>query len=564
MQKSCASCGSNFEITDDDLAFLGKISPTFGGKIFSIPPPDLCYDCRQQRRLAQRNERNLYKRQCDMCQKNMISVYSSDKQTPVYCPTCWYGDGWDPLTHQLEYDFHRSFFEQFHDLWRGFPKMGILTIGDNINSEYIHNGYRLKNCYLIFDGEQAEDSYYGELYGLIKDCCDFFFLKECQLCYECVLCQNCFDLQYSRFCSNCSNSLFLLDCVSCRNCIGCVNLRQKEYHIFNEPVSEEEFERRKHEFHLETHSGVESLRAKCEKFFLSKPRRASRGLHNENVSGDNLHECKDTFHSFDCLGVRDGRYCTNCMMGGNDIGDIDAWGDQLSVAYNCAYIGAGANSLIGCFYVGMGASNVYYSMFCMLGASHCFGCVGLKKHSYCILNKQYSKEEYEALIPKIIHEMENDNEWGAFFPPNLSAFAYNETVAQDYFPLTKEQAIAKGWSWRDKIEEMQNVEKVIDANLLPDSIADIPDDILNWALRCESTKHPYRIQKAELAFYRKMNIPIPRKHFDVRHAERIALRNPRKLWKRACGKCGKEMQTTYAPERPEIVYCEECYLKEVY
>jgi CxxC-x17-CxxC domain-containing protein len=44
----------------------------------------------------------------------------------------------------------------------------------------------------------------------------------------------------------------------------------------------------------------------------------------------------------------------------------------------------------------------------------------------------------------------------------------------------------------------------------------------------------------------------------------MKLRNPRKLFKRTCDKCGKGIQKTYAPERPEIVYCQECYEKEIY
>ena len=95
-------------------------------------------------------------------------------------------------------------------------------------------------------------------------------------------------------------------------------------------------------------------------------------------------------------------------------------------------------------------------------------------------------------------------------------------------------------------------------------IADVSDDIVKHILTCEITGKPYKIIPQELKFYREMNLPIPRKCPDQRHKERMALRNPRKLWSRKCKKCGKEMQTTYAPERQEIVYCEECYLKEIY
>ena len=30
-----------------------------------------------------------------------------------------------------------------------------------------------------------------------------------------------------------------------------------------------------------------------------------------------------------------------------------------------------------------------------------------------------------------------------------------------------------------------------------------------------------------------------------------------------CAKCGKEIKTSYAPDRPETVYCKQCYNNEV-
>jgi hypothetical protein len=60
--KICKQCNSSFEITDKDLEFYDKISPTFNGEKFEIPAPTLCSDCRQQRRIVWRNERKLYRR----------------------------------------------------------------------------------------------------------------------------------------------------------------------------------------------------------------------------------------------------------------------------------------------------------------------------------------------------------------------------------------------------------------------------------------------------------------------------------------------------------------------
>ncbi len=577
MQNICAQCSTKFEITKEDLDFYEKVSPEFDGKKYLIPAPMECYDCRQQRRLAMRNERKLYSRACDLCKKNIISIYSPDKANTVFCPACWWGDSWDALSYGRPFDFNRPFFDQFMDLWRVVPKISSLTLGDNINSDYSHDGYRLKNCYLIFDGEQAEDCYYGELYGLIRDCCDFLYLKECELCYECIHCNKCFDLRYSRYCNNCSSSSFLLDCNSCTNCIGCANLVQKEYCIFNQQYSKQDFERMKAELKLDTASGIEKLRQKADKFFLTLPKRATRGFMNEDVSGDNLTNCKNTLNSFDCMAMRDCRFCTNCMMGCTDCYDVDAWGTETALAYNCAYIGVGAQMLLGCFYTAFNVHDMYYCIFCLQGGHHSFGCEGLRKKGYCILNKEYTKEEYEELVPRIIEHMRKDDggamnrtngvssgSWGQFFPIGTSPFAYNETVAQDYYPLTKEEIIARGWSWKEPDNRIMDVAKTIDAGQLPDSIGDTSDDVLNRAIRCEVSGRPFKIQKTELSYYRKMGLPLPHRHFEVRHAARLGIRPPRKLWKRTCAKCLKEIQTTYQPSRPEIIYCETCYLSSIY
>jgi len=209
------------------------------------------------------------------------------------------------------------------------------------------------------------------------------------------------------------------------------------------------------------------------------------------------------------------------------------------------------------------SSDIYYSDN-LVACKNCFWCISLKNKSYCILNKQFSKEEYNTLVPKIIKHMQTTWEWWEFFPSSISPFWYNETVAQEYFPLSKQEAEEKWFNWSDYESPFPKVEKIIPADKLPENISDIPDDILNWAIECEITKKPFRIIAQELEFYRKHNLPIPKRHPDQRHLDRMKLRNPRKLFDRKCDKCEIDMKTTYSPDRPEIVYCEKCYDKEVY
>ncbi len=150
-------------------------------------------------------------------------------------------------------------------------------------------------------------------------------------------------------------------------------------------------------------------------------------------------------------------------------------------------------------------------------------------------------------------------------------------------PLIKEEAKKRWFNWSDYESPKPNVEKIIPASKLPEDIKDIPDDILNWAIMPDNSENtedtvgtadllslqpdiqkPFRIIKQELEFYRKHNLPIPRKHPDQRHLERMKLRNPRKLFERKCDKCSVDMKTTYSPDREEIVYCDKCYNEEIY
>lgn len=196
--------------------------------------------------------------------------------------------------------------------------------------------------------------------------------------------------------------------------------------------------------------------------------------------------------------------------------------------------------------------------------SNCFGCVGLQNKKYCIFNKQYSKEEYEKNVAQIIKKMNETGEWGKFFPKELSPFGYNESLANEYLPLNKEEANAQGFKWSDYEKPLVEVSESIEANELPDKIDDVSEDILKKAIKCEVTGRPFVVTSAEFRFYKKHGIPLPRKHPDVRYDERIALRKPRKLWKRKCDKCDKEVTSVFSQQTAETIYCAKCFREEVY
>lgn len=204
--------------------------------------------------------------------------------------------------------------------------------------------------------------------------------------------------------------------------------------------------------------------------------------------------------------------------------------------------------------------------------SDCFGCVGLRSKQYCILNKQYTKEEYEGLLPLIKKHMVDipyiDSKgikygYGEFYPIEFSPFAYNETMALEYFPKIKEEAIKEGYLWRDKNPGEYKI--TINSIDLPDNIKDVTEDITKEVIGCGVCKNAYKIIKAEVDFYKRFLIPLPHSCFNCRYLERRAKANPLKLWHRKCMNIGciNEFETSYAPDRSEIIYCEQCYAREV-
>jgi hypothetical protein len=554
----CTTCRAAFEVSQDDLAFYNKISPTIGGEKHLIPSPSLCPDCRMQRRLSFRNQTTLYKRKCDTSGKEIVSIYSPDKPHTVYAHDEWWKDSWNAMGYGKGIDFSRPFFEQFSELMKKVPHIGVLNVNSE-NSDFTNQTYNCRNCFLSSAIKDCEGCLFCHNCNRMRDSADCSYCFESQILYQCYDTFNSYNCAYVGNSIQCTDSAFLYDCVGCTNCFGCVSLRNKQHYFFNEQCTKEQYEAKILAYPLHTTSGIQSAKKKFAKLLKDKPRVYAWLKNCEQTTGNNVKDSKNSFFCFDSNDLEDCKYCS-WVFEDKDCHDCYGMGVSERV-YDCV----GVEEVQGIAF-SFGTSNshdCYYTDLCF-NCHHCFGCIGLHKKEYCILNKQYTKEQYEELVPKLIEHMRKNSEWGEFFPPTASAFAYNESKAQDHFPLTKEAVLARGWQWKDDIDQIPQVKKTIPADRLPDSLDDVPDDVLNWAITCKNTGRPFLIAKQELAFYRRNRFPIPHLHPDVRQQERMSMRNPQKLWKRECDKCGKQVESTYNPEQSEAILCEECYLKEVY
>ncbi|MFH0806742.1 MAG: hypothetical protein V1885_03405 [Candidatus Brennerbacteria bacterium] len=582
--KTCQNCHSPFIIEPDDFAFYERIK---------VPPPTFCAECREKRRIASRNERSLYRRKCDMCGKEVVSRISPDKTYPMYCNNCWWSDKWDVLSYGRDFDATKPFFAQYKELLYLVPHVAMYNSAV-VNSDWVNQETNDKNCYLNVGGHYNENSAYNtyEVYG--KDSLDCHWLLNSEFCYAAINCHRCYKAFYSQDCFDCQDTYFSYDCRNCTNILGCAGLRNKQNYIFNKPVSKEEFAKFLEENPLSSAKNVARLAAEARKIGSGIPRRFSAVFKSVNCSGNNLVESKNAHYVFDGGTIENSKYLfiTGWVKDSYDM--TSSGGSELS--YECSSGGGGYNVKFTAYSMSPNPLEKMHSRdleYCYAtgDCDSCFGCVGLRSKKYCILNKQYSEADYQKKVAEIRQQMMavpyadgmgREYRYGEFFPSELSLFGYNESAAMDYYPLTRDEALAQGYVWSDYESETS---VAFSGYEIPDDIKDVKDDVLEKVLECEVSGKPYKIIPMELAFYRRMGLPLPRRAPLQRHKDRTAKLLPRKLFDRACecggkasnkggfanttphfhgdGHCPNIVQTPYAPDRPEIVYCEQCYQTEI-
>ena len=561
-KRICQNCKKDFVIEIEDFKFYEKIK---------VPPPTFCAECRIQRRFAFRNERVLHRNKCAKTGKSVISCFSSESPFIIYDRDFWWSDGWNPLDYGKEYDFTRSFFIQFRELLEKNPQPNLF-IGKCKDTFYGNHIGEFKNSYLVSASWLGEDIYYASRCNDNKYCMDMFGTVNCEFCYENTTSLKCYETFFSHDTVACVSSAFLYDCKNCTNCFCCTNLRSKSYCIWNKPYSKEEYYEKLKEFDIGNYQNFLKVKEQFDDFKLKSIVRFSNIVNSTNVSGDNIYYATNAHHCFDVKNnIKDCKFLINGV-------------DSLNTSYDGYGVGANTELLYEGIDSGVNGSrqlfvstvweclNAEYSYNCH-GCNYIFGCIGLRKKDYCIFNKQYSKEDYLELRVKIINHMNtmpyvdkkgNVYKYGEYFPIEISPFGYNETVANDYYPLSEIEIEENKYNFfeRDK-SEYQITHQTKD---LPNDIKETEKDILNFVIECESCKRAYKIISAEYEFLKRFNLPVPRKCFECRHQERFKKVNPPHLWHRKCMKenCPNEFETSYAPNRPEIVYCEKCYQQEVY
>ena len=220
--RQCKKCAQAFVITPDDFLFYEKIA---------VPPPTLCPSCRAIRRMVWWNEHNLYRKTPQSFaagQAPIFSTYPEASPIKIMERDAWWGDlpaqagGWDAMEYGRDYDFSKSFFEQYKELLQvvPWPSRDVQRL---VNSDYSNMASDLKNCYLVFNSAKSENCLYGVASFKMLDSIDFYFCGNSELCYEVTNIDNCYATFFSSNVNICGNMRYSRVCPDRNAGVGCVN-----------------------------------------------------------------------------------------------------------------------------------------------------------------------------------------------------------------------------------------------------------------------------------------------------------------------------------------------------
>ncbi|KKS04192.1 MAG: hypothetical protein UU58_C0009G0014 [Candidatus Nomurabacteria bacterium GW2011_GWA2_41_25] len=581
--RNCQNCKKDFTIEPEDFNFYEKIK---------VPPPTFCHLCRAQRRLAFRNERKLFKVKDAFTGESIFSTFPTESGRKIIKREIWMGDTWDGMEYGREYDFSKPFLQQLRELINSLPIYNFNVIR-MVNSPYSFNATDLKNSYLVCNSSYSEDCMYGNAIDNCKDCVDNSHIHESERCYESFWLAKCYQCYFTQRAEESRNLWFCRGCVGCQDCFGCANLVNASYCIFNKKYNPDEYRNIIKGMELDTYEGIMVAREKARVFWDTQPVKSIQGIKNVNSSGSYITHCRNVKDSYLVRESENIRYCQYLQVpSSKENYDVTVWGNNTELCYETVECGDDSYNNKFTWNCWPACRNLEYSTH-LFSSSDCFGCSGLKKKQYCILNKQYTKEDYKAMVEKIKKHMDEMPyvdvrgliyKYGEFLPIEFCPFGYNNTLAGQHFTLSKEEALKNNYGWVDGERGEYTITKK--SSELPESITSTSDDILKEVFECQSCKNAYRVLENELIFLRKENLSAPRLCSECRHERRINDRLKLFLYERSCMcagitdqtntykntishnhkdfPCGEVFKTGYAPDRPEIVYCEKCYQQEVY
>lgn len=415
-----------------------------------------------------------------------------------------------------EYKKDASFFDQFGELLRITPLPYMIHHGVGDNIEYSDNCVDAKNAYLstgVLYG--AEDTFYSLWSIASRQIYNSFWVNtQSEIVHFWKGISQSFKVFYSSFISGSSDIWFSSNLIWCQECILCDGLTNVGYHIKNIPYEKEEYFKKKQEM-LEQKQLFGKL---YETVFHTW-----KSYDDYHCSGNYIRQSEN---------IENGVFVENAKNGKNVV--FAGWWKPIEEFYDCFSAGglwksdyyaasqSGGGEHVYCSVGIIFSSAIFYSYY-LEGCSFCLGCVWLRNKSYCILNTQYTKDEWLRLVDQIFSQMHSQWTLWDFFPGEINPFYYNDTAASFLGNRSRQDVLDKWYLWRDSgitIEapagaNIISVDDISRYESYQDGIWKIDRDICKKVIQ-DSQGNAFVIISQECSFYEKYGLPLPRIHWRQR------------------------------------------------
>lgn len=558
----CPLSWKTFTVSPEEIALLEKISPIIGSEKFSLPLPTIAPEVRERIRCIFRNTKTLFHGQDALTGEKTISRIAPEFGYQIYTNANRSSDKRDNTSYGIDYNTDVRW--SLRRLVQTTPYQDLIGSLSNVanNSVYTNCTADVNNCYMVFDAHDVNNSCYVTRGSDSESLVDCYRCQRSQYCYECTTSQR---LTNCCFCMDCDNSSHLYrcrGCIGCHDCIGCLGLENQSYCIMNTQYSKEEYTA----YAQQIRERAFTLPADIATFIASYERNTAP-INCEQSQGESLINCKRVLYSRDCGESEDCIYCRE-MTEAQDCLDVTAYGHQSSLMYNSTQVGRYSNHIYCSSTVGK-SEHLYYCLE-VKKSRYCFACVNMRDVEYCIFNKQYTKEEWLTLVPKLITHMmsplwdanpptppfQGGGRW-SFLPSEFSPYAYNDSDAERFYPIRDVIAqdgavIHHNDAGTGMIKLISSEWNLLDGQLFLWTEQSIPvkrrrgintvnipanaqtrdwniqlgkpseDMVTKFVYLCRQAGKPYRITSLEYEFYTKMGLPLPQLHPDVRFERRYA------------------------------------------
>jgi hypothetical protein len=555
-ERTCALTGEKWKMDKEEISWYRK---------FKVPPPDLSPISRRRMLWGFNVGVSIWWNKHAVTGKPLLSFVHPDNKIKVVPDKEWHAQDWGEK-FQGQVDMSKPFFPQLRELVQDIPIPAQRIFGE-VKNTVGASLISAEDSFMVFGGIQdVKHSAYGYI---LKN--DEFVFDSCYAHHSsdsCALnnCDRMFNCIYSFQCVDCMSSAFLFDCRNCEFCFGSSNLRNKKYIFFNQQLSSQEYEQKMSEVDLSCSDKFEQYKKRFLEFVGSEAIWPdSFNIDSQDSRGEYLNKC---LRCNDCYLLEDSIGCYHTQLGHTKV-EESAFCSGIVLSSDCYYsTGVHSSQQAKICSIVSGCQNVEYCYNC-IDCEYCFGCVGLKKQRYCILNKQYSEEEYWSVLDDLKCQMFESGEYGQYLPADFSPGGIEFTTSL-YLDWSDEELERLGAVVMDpakgtvltgegggQTHDMKSVDEI------PKCLKDATkEQIVNKAFLDKEIDRPFSIRENEFDFYKKHDLALPRRHYISRVKEVARLTNSLTSTEKQCSHCDGAIQVadnlTFSNRK---VYCHDCYLK---